>query len=350
MSNILIVDDDQLMRFLLHRILTENEEYEVSEVSSGQEALDFLSENAVDLIMLDILMPEMDGFETIRRIREIPRYADVPVLFLTGDRSSDKEIEALSLGGWDFIVKPFRPEVVRLRVSHILELYHLRNDLSAEVDKKTRKLKEARDQLEAMSLEIIQTLSGTIDAKDEYTNGHSHRVAEYSQEIARRYGYTPEEQMKIYLIGLLHDIGKIGVPDEILRMPRRLTDEEFAVIKNHPAIGAEILSNITTMPDISSGAHWHHERYDGNGYPDGLKGDDIPEVARIIAVADAYDAMTSNRSYRNHLPQETVRAEIEKGSGTQFDPRFAGIMLQMIDEDKGYRMQDDSTPDEKGGA
>jgi putative two-component system response regulator len=193
-----------------------------------------------------------------------------------------------------------------------------------------------------MSLEIVQTLSGTIDAKDEYTNGHSRRVAKYSMEIAKRFGYSEEEQQNIYLIGLLHDIGKIGVPDEIIRMPRKLTDEEFAIIKNHPVIGASILSNITSMPNISAGAHWHHERYDGRGYPDGLKGEEIPEVARIIAVADAYDAMTSNRSYRSYLPQEKVRSEIENGKGSQFDPTFADIMLHMIDEDTEYSMQEEN--------
>ena len=142
------------------------------------------------------------------------------------------------------------------------------------------------------------------------------------------------------MMGLLHDVGKIGVPDEVINKPGRLTDEEFACIKKHPAIGYKILSNIKEMPELSAGARFHHERYGGNGYPEGISGLDIPEVARIIAVADAYDAMTSNRSYRGVLPQEKVRDEIEKGKGTQFDPQFADIMLEMIDEDQEYRMRD----------
>lgn len=142
------------------------------------------------------------------------------------------------------------------------------------------------------------------------------------------------------MMGLLHDVGKIGVPDEVINKPGRLSEVEFAKIQKHPAIGGKILSNIKEMPELAAGAKWHHERYDGTGYPEGLTGEDIPEAARIIAVADAYDAMTSNRSYRGVLPQEKVRGEIELGKGSQFDPKFADIMLQMIDDDAEYRMTD----------
>ena len=149
-----------------------------------------------------------------------------------------------------------------------------------------------------------------------------------------------KEQSDIYIIGLLHDVGKIGVPDSVINKPGRLNDEEFAYIKRHPVIGSQILKEIQEMPKLSIGARWHHERYDGTGYPDGLKGEEIPEEARIIAVADAYDAMSSQRSYRNIMPQEKIRQEIQNGAGTQFDPRFAEIMLRMIDEDKNYIMRE----------
>ena len=142
------------------------------------------------------------------------------------------------------------------------------------------------------------------------------------------------------MMGLLHDVGKIGVPDAVINKPARLTDDEFSLIKNHPVMGARILKNIKEMPQLSSGARWHHERYDGKGYPDGLAGKDIPEEARIIAIADSYDAMTSRRSYRDPLPQEVVRNEIVKGKGTQFDPDLADIMLKMIDEDTGFDMRE----------
>ena len=149
-----------------------------------------------------------------------------------------------------------------------------------------------------------------------------------------------QQQNDIYMMGLLHDVGKIGIPDAVINKPARLTDEEFEIIKNHPVMGARILKNIREMPKLATGARWHHERYAGGGYPDGLSGEDIPEEARIIAVADAYDAMTSRRSYRDVMSQEHVRGEIEKGRGTQFDPRFADIMLAMIDEDTEYNMRE----------
>ena len=142
------------------------------------------------------------------------------------------------------------------------------------------------------------------------------------------------------MMGLLHDVGKIGIHDTIINKTSRLTQEEFEEIKTHPAVGAQILSKITDLPELETGAHWHHERYDGRGYPDGLTGEAVPEVARIIAVADTYDAMTSNRSYRRLLSQAEVRAEIDRCKGSQFDPRFADIMIAMIDEDEDYAMRE----------
>ena len=189
-------------------------------------------------------------------------------------------------------------------------------------------------------MQIVTALSGAIDAKDTYTNGHSTRVAEYSREIARRIGLSEKEQDDIYMMGLLHDVGKIGVPDAIINKPAKLTDEEYSIIKQHPIMGAEILKNITEFPKLSTGARWHHERYDGRGYPDGISGEEIPLEARIIAIADAYDAMSSRRSYRNVLPQSQICSEVQKGKGTQFDPAFAEIMLSMIDEDIDYLMRE----------
>lgn len=194
--------------------------------------------------------------------------------------------------------------------------------------------------VEEMNIQVVSALAAAIDAKDNYTNGHSSRVAEYSKMIAARSGYSKAEQDEIYLMGLLHDVGKIGVPDEVINKPSKLTDEEFELIKKHPVIGNSILGSIKGQPKLATGARWHHERYDGGGYPDGIAGEQIPEEARIIAVADAYDAMTSRRSYREMMPQEKVRSEIEKGMNAQFDPRFARIMLQMIDEDTDYSMRE----------
>ena len=191
-----------------------------------------------------------------------------------------------------------------------------------------------------MSMQIVQTLVKTIDAKDSYTNGHSARVAQYSVMLAKRMGFKEEELGRLEYTALLHDVGKIGVSDAILNKKGKLTEEEYAIIKEHSEIGAQILSTITELPDVAVGARYHHERYDGKGYPDGLKGEEIPLFARIIAVADSYDAMTSKRSYRDALPQELVRQEITRGIGTQFDPRIAKLMLIIMDEDKAYNLRE----------
>lgn len=194
------------------------------------------------------------------------------------------------------------------------------------------------EQFSRLATQTIMALSNAVEAKDQYTQGHSKRVAIYSKELARRMGYNEEQLQEVYYIGLLHDIGKLGVSDEVINKKGRLTDDEFAEIKKHPEIGYDILKIITEIPDISIGAKYHHEKMNGFGYPDKLTGEGIPRIAQIIAVADAYDAMTSNRSYREVMPQSNVRSEIEKNSGTQFAPDIAELMLQMIDEDVDYKM------------
>jgi len=196
------------------------------------------------------------------------------------------------------------------------------------------------DTVKELFIQTVTALSEAVDAKDRYTSGHSKRVADYAGKIAARMGKSKEEQEEIYRAGLLHDVGKIRIPAEIINKPGRLTDEEYNIIKIHPVTGYHILQGISEDSVIAIAAKYHHERYDGKGYPNGLSGENIPEVARILGVADAYDAMASNRSYRKSLPQEVVREEIEKGKCTQFDPQIADIMLQMMDEDTEYLMKE----------
>ena len=232
---------------------------------------------------------------------------------------------------------------IGILVSLIVTIYSTIKDIQ-KVSNEKEFLKEkvtAKElKIEKLTYQSLETLASTIDAKDKYTNGHSNRVANYSREIARRMGKDEAEIIAIYFMGLLHDIGKIGVRDDIINKTSKLTDEEFMVIKNHPTIGYNILKNMTEIPNIEYGARWHHERYDGKGYPDGLKGEQIPEYARIICVADAYDAMTSTRSYRAVMSQEKVRNEIENCKGKQFDPIIAQIMIEMINEDINYKMKE----------
>ena len=328
-----VVDDDRISLEIASKILSEQNVI-VFAMESARELMEFLRSNHPDLILLDVNMPEIDGFETLRRLKMDPGIGrEIPVIFMTSDETQEAESLGLKLGADDFIRKPFAPDVLMLRVNHTIELNHLHQNLANEVEVKTEQNRE-------LFLHVINALATAIDAKDTYTNGHSSRVARYAREIASRYGYSGPKQDDIYMMGLLHDVGKIGIPDVIINKPSRLTEEEFEMIKTHPLVGARILQTIDEMPALAIGARWHHERYSGGGYPDGLVGDNIPEEARIIAVADAYDAMSSRRSYRADLGQAKVREEIEKGSGTQFDPCFAKIMLDMIDEDKDYQMRE----------
>ncbi len=333
-KRIVVVDDDPMILKRAWNILTEAGMKAIV-LKSGGQLMDYMKENPEpDLILLDICMPDMDGFDVLREIRNREETnRRIPVIFLTANEDEEAEAKGLAYGAMDYIKKPFVPSILVMRVEHAIELVRLQNNLADEVKQKTA-------ENEQLFLHVVESLAAAIDAKDTYTNGHSRRVAEYSREIAKRLGFDEKYQEEVYMMGLLHDVGKIGVPDTVINKNGRLNDEEFALIKKHPVMGGQILENITEMPRLSSGARWHHEKYDGRGYPDSLKGEEIPEEARIIAVADAYDAMTSNRSYRNALSQEKVRSEIEAGKGTQFDPKFADVMLSMIDEDKDYKMRD----------
>lgn len=203
----------------------------------------------------------------------------------------------------------------------------------------TKNEQRYREQLKQQNSDFVKTIVRIIDAKDRYTNGHSQRVANYSREIARRLGKNAEEQMQIYYAGLLHDVGKIRVPKEVINKPGRLSEDEFKQVKIHTVTGYYILKEIYKEGPILNAARFHHERYDGRGYPMGLSGENIPEVARIVGVADAYDAMASDRSYRKALPQATVRSEIEMGRSGQFDPIIADVMLDMMDDDREYKMR-----------
>ena len=203
-----------------------------------------------------------------------------------------------------------------------------------------RKMENDQRRMQDLFEQTATALVNAIDAKDTYTKGHSSRVAEYSRRLAELNYKSPKECDEVYYTALLHDVGKIGVPSTIINKAGKLTAEEYELVKNHPVLGAQILETISEYPYLSIGAHYHHERYDGKGYPEGLKGEEIPEIARIVGVADAYDAMTSIRSYRDPIPQDRVREEIVKGAGTQFDPEYARLMLHLIDVDTEYEMQE----------
>lgn len=337
-ATILLIDDDAINRKAVKNMLSDT--YRVRTADSGEAGFAILKEAIPDLILLDVHMPKQNGHDVIQLLKADSNYSDIPVIFLTSDADEHTEVQGFDEGAIDFIRKPFRKPVALQRIQRILELSYLQKNLKEEVKKQTEVAEDRRERVERLSLQMVHALANTIDAKDSYTNGHSTRVAQYAVMIAKRMGYTDDKLERLKYAALLHDIGKIGIPKEIINKTSRLTDEEFAIIKTHPGIGGNILNEITELPDIAIGARWHHERYDGKGYPDGLVGCEIPELARIIGVADAYDAMTSKRSYRDVLSQEIVLGELERGKSTQFDPEIANIMIDLINEDTNYQMQE----------
>ena len=226
----------------------------------------------------------------------------------------------------------------------LLEIKHT-DHLNAEVARQTAVAEERAKKIEEMSFQTIQTLANAIDAKDPYTKGHSTRVSQYSVLIAEQLGWDPDRISDLRYAALLHDIGKIGVPDSILNNPKRLTDVEYAIIKSHTTMGSDILRDRTLIRSAEVVARSHHERYDGRGYPAGLKGMDIPEEARIVAIADAFDAMSSNRIYRKACEPEYILRELEQGRGTQFDPEYAGIFLQLLKENRLDEILNSNTSD-----
>lgn len=334
---LLAVDDDSMNLTMISRAF--KDEADVETALSGPEAISWLAAHEADLIMLDFRMPVMDGFDVLRILKKNPRTAEIPVIFLTGDISVELEAKGFIEGATDFVRKPFIPDVMRQRVRRVLRYEYLQDHLEHEVQRQTALAEKRLEDSQELFREMAVALAKTIDAKDAYTHGHSERVANYSRMIAKRAGDDEEAQEHIYYMGLLHDIGKIGVAGTIINKTSRLDDDEFHSIQSHTIIGSEILKEISQFPDLSIGARYHHERYDGKGYPDKLAGEAIPREARIIAVADTYDAMTSSRSYRKGLPQDVARAEIEKGKGTQFDPEFADLMIALIDDDKDFTMR-----------
>ncbi len=291
-----------------------------------------LSECYVDLPVTDV--PELE--KLLKKLTDSNE--ESITTFKTADRHFECHISRITYNDKNrgYILE-FIEDTEKWKNINSLSSYN--TELEEKVKEQTYKLREKQEAIEELFIQTVTALSEAVDAKDRYTSGHSKRVAEYSRMLAQRMGKSKEEQDEIYRAGLLHDVGKIRIPVEIINKAGKLTDEEYNIIKIHPVTGYHILHGIAGSSLIAIAAKYHHERYDGKGYPNGLVGDKIPEAARILGVADSYDAMTSNRSYRSALPQDVVRAEIEKGRGTQFDPVVADIMLEMIDEDKDYKMR-----------
>ncbi|MDI7269559.1 MAG: two-component system response regulator [Myxococcota bacterium] len=324
---ILIVDDTPDNIDVLGDLLSE---YRRSVALDGEQALAHLAAKAPpDLILLDVMMPGMDGFEVCRRIRADPRLRDVPVIFITALGDEKAESRGFEVGAVDYITKPFRPEAVKARVQTHLALQCARRALAEQnsvlerkVDERTGQLSEALARLQQASIDTIIRLSRAAEYKDEDTGAHVIRMSHYAAAVARKMGLDAGAVEELLHAAPMHDIGKIAIPDRILLKPGKLDPEEWNVMKRHATIGAEILSR-SDADVIRTGeviAASHHEKWDGSGYPNGLKGEDIPIAGRIVAIADVFDALTTKRPYKEPFPIEKAFGILREGRGAHFDP------------------------------
>ncbi len=295
-------------------------------VTNPVEAIEKVKNEHFDLMLLDFLMTPIHGDQVVEEIRKFNK--DLYILLLTGHKDLAPPLDTikrLDIQGYCEKSDQFGQLLLLIEsgikaVSQMQLIKNINNELQSTYSK-----------LESAYMETIEILRYTVEAKDSYTRGHSDRVAEYSELIGKQLSLSEEDLKTLRIGGLFHDIGKIGIPDSILLKTTKLDNEEYSEIQNHPAIGAHILSNATIFKDIIPIVKHHHERFDGKGYPGKLAGEDIPYLARITAIADAFDAMTSRRSYRDSLPLDVVKEEISKNSGTQFDPKIATVFLKILD-------------------
>ncbi len=351
---ILLVDDEVMVLKTLARLLRA-EPFAVFTAESPEAALDVLARESIQVVISDQHMPGRNGVELLKRVREL--FPDVVRIMLTGYTEMNIAVDAINEGQVHrLMTKPWNDQDMRATVRQALDTWEMRREierlnqvaqeqnaileelnhhLEVTVQDRTKELADKHDELRHAYISTVAALAEAVDAKDAYTRGHSERVGIYAVRIARQLGCKGAFIEQIYLAGLLHDIGKIGVPDEIIRKPGRLTPEEYAIMKQHPAIGARILEPVSFLADVVPCVRHHHEWYDGSsaGYPDRLSGREIPYPSRIILVADTVEAMTSDRPYRKALPIAAVEDEIRRYQGRQFDPAVATAFLTLIERE-----------------
>ena len=321
---IIVVDDEPGILDSLS-IFLKRSGYNFTGVTNPLEAIEKVKNEHFDLMLLDFIMTPIHGDKVVEEIRKFNK--ELYILLLTGHKDLAPPLETIKrLDIQGYCEKSDKFDQLLLLVESGIKAIEQMNTIK----KINEELKDTNEKLEKAYLETVETLRYTVEAKDTYTRGHSDRVSEYSVLIGKYLGLSEEELHKLKVGGLFHDIGKIGVPDSILLKTTKLTDDEYSEIKNHPSIGAHILSNASIFQDIIPIVKHHHERYDGRGYPGKLEGENIPYLARIAAIADSFDAMTSKRTYRDSLPIDVVKSEIEKNKGTQFDPNIADVFLDIL--------------------
>ncbi len=335
-SRILIVDDESEITEILSDLLGST--YECLTASSAEAALERLSESEIQLVISDITMPGMSGLEMIPRVKSVS--SDTVVVMISGMQTVESAIGALRLGAFDYLMKPFDLRQVEAVVKRALEHHDLivakqryENHLEELVEQRTAELDRALSSLEDAYRATLKALTAALETRDSETHGHSERVVSYSLRLGREYGLSSETMKALEFGSLLHDIGKIGVPDSILRKPGKLTDEEWVRMKEHPFHGQQILRGIEFLEGAARVVAQHHEKWDGSGYPSGLREEEIDICARIFSVADAFDAITSDRVYRRGKSYQEAAKELDDWAGRQFDPKVVEAFHRVPQED-----------------
>lgn len=344
---LLVVDDDDSVRRIVAELLTE-EGYEPTTAGGAEEGLLRMRERSFPLVVTDLKMPDRDGLWFLREVRR--EFPDTAIVMMTGYGQVDTAVEALRLGATDYLTKPIRAKQLFTSVSRALERRRLelenrayQRGLEGVVQAKTRELEVAYEEISETYRITLEALVTALDARECETGYHSQRVVRFSLAIGERLRLSPREMDDLARGALLHDIGKIGVPDQILLKPARLTDDEWVEMRRHPEVGARILSGIAFLEPAAEIVLAHQERWDGQGYPRGLKGEEIPLGARIFAIADTFDAITTDRPYRRGQSIEHALREIASHSGTQFDPRVVQAALE-IDPEEWTRLRREKAP------
>lgn len=339
---ILLVDDTPENIALLNATL--RDEYTIKVATRGKKAIEIARTMPVDIILLDVMMPEMDGFETCRRLKEDPMTRRIPVIFVTARGDVEDESIGFACGGVDYITKPVRYPVVRSRIRTHLALYDQERMLERLVQERTAELADTR-------MEILQRLGRAAEYRDNETGRHVIRISRYCQLLATAYGLPEEEVELLKSVSPMHDIGKIGIPDHVLLKNGRLDDEERRIIQQHCVIGHQIIGEHPSRLLSSSAivALTHHERWDGNGYPSGLRGEEIPLFSRILSLTDVFDALTSRRPYKEPWPMQEAVAEINACSDSYFDPGVVRAFQGCISSfEEVLKMYADPTPEDDG--
>ncbi len=340
---ILVVDDEDDIREILAETLA-GLGFEYITASDGEEAIGYLDQHhdIIDVVICDLKMPKVSGDEVIAYGAK--NYPLIPIIILTGFAQLDMALDHIRLGAFDYMTKPFRVKELLFLLKRALEMRQLQEDKINYQNTLEIKIEEAT---QALHDQVVQTVSSfilAIEAKDRYTQGHSKRVAEYSVLMAKKLGLSEDDQADLHYAAQLHDIGKIGISEQLLNKPGRLNVVEYETIKTHPSKGVKILEPLDFLGHLLPAVEFHHEWYDGNGYPRGLAKEEIPFMARIIAVCDTFDAMTSERSYRKPLPLKIAIQEIKDGSGTQFDPQVVTAFLEVFKETLEPKMISQKAP------